>query len=74
LIQHGELDKRVPIPNGYELYQALKDKGIPAKMIVYKGFGHPITKPKAQRAVMEHNYEWFCHWIWGEAATDPALQ
>ena len=74
LIQHGELDKRVPIPNGYELYQALKDRGIPAKMIVYKGFGHPITKPKSQRAVMEHNYEWFCHWIWGENATDPALQ
>jgi len=74
LIQHGELDKRVPIPNGYELYQALKDRGIPAKMIVYKGFGHPITKPKAQRAVMEHNYDWFCHWIWGEAANDPALQ
>src|SRR5215467_1229380 len=74
LIQHGELDKRVPIPNGYELYQALKDKGIPVKMIVYKGFGHPITKPKAQRAVMEHNYEWFCHWIWGESPTDPALQ
>jgi dipeptidyl aminopeptidase/acylaminoacyl peptidase len=74
LIQHGELDKRVPIPNGYELYQALKDKGIPARMIVYKGFGHGITKPKAQRAVMEHNYEWFCHWIWGETAADPALQ
>jgi dipeptidyl aminopeptidase/acylaminoacyl peptidase len=74
LIQHGELDKRVPIPNGYELYQALRDRGVPAKMIVYKGFGHPITKPKSQRAVMEHNYEWFCHWIWGETATDPALQ
>jgi dipeptidyl aminopeptidase/acylaminoacyl peptidase len=74
LIQHGELDKRVPIPNGYELYQALKDRGVPARMIVYKGFGHPITKPKSQRAVMEHNYEWFCHWIWGETATDPALQ
>ncbi len=70
LIQHGELDKRVPIPNAYELYQALKDKGVPAKLIVYKGFGHGITKPKQQRAVMEHNYEWFSRWIWGEK---PAL-
>jgi dipeptidyl aminopeptidase/acylaminoacyl peptidase len=68
LIQHGELDKRVPIPNGYELYQGLKDKGVPAKMIVYKGFGHGINKPKQQRAVMEHNYEWFSQWIWGEKA------
>jgi dipeptidyl aminopeptidase/acylaminoacyl peptidase len=71
LIQHGELDKRVPIPNGYELYQGLKDRGVPAKMIVYKGFGHAINKPKQQRAVMEHNYEWFSQWIWGE--TLPAV-
>jgi dipeptidyl aminopeptidase/acylaminoacyl peptidase len=66
LIQHGELDKRVPIPNAYELRQALEDKGVPVKMIVYKGFGHGIDKPKQQRAVMEHNYEWFSQWIWGE--------
>lgn len=66
LIQHGELDKRVPIPNAYELRQALEDRGVPVKMIVYKGFGHGIDKPKQQRAVMEHNYEWFSQWIWGE--------
>lgn len=66
LIQHGELDKRVPIPNGYELYQALKDRHVPVKMVVYKGFGHGINKPKQQRAVMEQNYEWFSEWVWGE--------
>ncbi|HEY6327995.1 MAG TPA: S9 family peptidase [Blastocatellia bacterium] len=73
LIQHGELDRRVPIPNGYELYQALKDRGVPVRMIVYKGFGHPITKPKQLRAVMEHNYAWFSHWIWGEPDTSVAV-
>jgi dipeptidyl aminopeptidase/acylaminoacyl peptidase len=64
LIQHGELDKRVPIPNGYELRQALEDKNVPVKMVVYKGFGHGIDKPKQQRAVMEHNFEWFEKYIW----------
>lgn len=66
LIQHGELDKRVPIPNAYELYQALQDRGVPVRMVVYKGFGHGITKPKQQRAVMEENYKWFSKWIWNE--------
>jgi dipeptidyl aminopeptidase/acylaminoacyl peptidase len=66
LIQHGELDKRVPIPNGYELRQGLEDRGVPVKMIVYKGFGHAIDKPKQQRAVMEHNLEWFGKYIWNE--------
>ncbi len=68
LIQHGDQDKRVPPPNSFELYQALKDRGVPAKLILYKGFGHPINKPKQQRAVMEHNYEWFSRYIWGEQA------
>ena len=66
LIQQGDQDKRVPPPDSYELYQALKDRGVPVKLIFYKGFGHPINKPKQQRAVMEHNYEWFSKYIWNE--------
>jgi dipeptidyl aminopeptidase/acylaminoacyl peptidase len=66
LIQHGENDKRVPIPNAYELRQALEDRGVRVKMVVYKGFGHGITKPKQQRAVMEENEKWFAQYIWGE--------
>lgn len=69
LIQHGDQDKRVPPPNAFELYQALKDRGVPVKLILYKGFGHPINKPRQQRAVMEHNYEWFSKYIWGEEVT-----
>ncbi len=66
LIQQGDQDKRVPPPNSYELYQALKDRGVPVKLIFFKGFGHGITKPKQQRALMEQNYEWFSKYIWGE--------
>ena len=66
LIQHGELDRRVPIPNAYELYQGLQDVGVPVKLIVYKGFGHGLTKPKANRAAMEHNLEWFDKYLFRE--------
>jgi dipeptidyl aminopeptidase/acylaminoacyl peptidase len=66
LIQHGGSDRRVPIPNGFELYQALRDQGVPVRMVVYPGFGHPINKPKQQRSVMEENLHWFGHYIWGE--------
>ena len=72
LIQHGELDRRVPIANAYELRQALEDKGVKVEMIVYKGFGHGITKPKAQRAVMKHNLGWFNHYIWNDPLPDFA--
>jgi hypothetical protein len=35
-------------------------------MVVYKGFGHGINKPKSQRAVMWHNLAWFNHYLWGD--------
>lgn len=69
LIQQGDQDKRVPPPDSYELYQALKDRGVPVKLIFFKGFGHPINKPKQQRALMEQNYDWFSKYIWGEDTT-----
>jgi hypothetical protein len=39
-------------------------------MIVYKGFGHGINKPKAMRAVMQHNLEWFNHYLWKDPLSD----
>ena len=72
LIQHGEFDKRVPIANGYELRQGLEDRGVPVEMIVYKGYGHGITKPKSMRAVMQHNLAWFNHYIFGDAKPEFA--
>lgn len=66
LIQHGEFDKRVPIPNAYELYRGLQDKGVPSKLIVYKGFGHGISKPKERLAAVWHNWQWFNKYVFGE--------
>ena len=62
LIQHGATDQRVPLPNAFELYRGLLDNNVPTKLIVYQGFGgigHGPSKPKSQRATMEHNLEWF---------------
>lgn len=72
LIQHGENDRRVPIANAYELRQGLEDRGVKTEMVVYKGFGHGITKPRAMRAVMTHNLVWFNHYLWGDALPDLA--
>jgi dipeptidyl aminopeptidase/acylaminoacyl peptidase len=66
LIQQGSMDARVPVPDSFELHQALVDLGVPVKFVLYTGFGHPITKPKQQRAVMQENYNWFSHYIWGD--------
>jgi dipeptidyl aminopeptidase/acylaminoacyl peptidase len=67
LIQHGEFDKRVPIPNAFELYRGLQDRGVPSKLIIYKGFGHGINKPKERLAAVWHNWQWFNKYVFGEA-------
>lgn len=66
LIQHGDGDKRVPPPNAYELFQGLRDVGVKSRLVIYKGFGHGINKPKQARHVMEDNERWFLEHIWGE--------
>jgi dipeptidyl aminopeptidase/acylaminoacyl peptidase len=72
LIQHGENDRRVPIANAYELRQALENRGVKVEMVVYKGYGHGITKPRSVRAVAQHNLDWFNHYIWRDALPDFA--
>lgn len=66
LIQQGSNDKRVPVPDSYELYRGLQDEGVPSRLIFYMGFGHGVNKPKSQRALLQSNLDWFSHYIWGK--------
>ena len=59
LIQHGEADVRVPISQGYELYNALKAQGVPTRMIVLPRMPHGPNEPKMQVAAMQSNLDWF---------------
>jgi dipeptidyl aminopeptidase/acylaminoacyl peptidase len=66
LIQQGSNDRRVPVPDSYELYRGLQDEGVPSRLIFYMGFGHGVNKPKSQRALLQSNLDWFNHYIWGQ--------
>ena len=68
LIQHGDQDARVPIPNAFQLYQGLRDQNVPVQLSIFKGFGHGINKPKANRAAMQQNLDWFTRYIWNQPA------
>jgi dipeptidyl aminopeptidase/acylaminoacyl peptidase len=66
LIQQGSNDKRVPVPDSYELYRGLQDQGVESRMVLYSGFGHGIDKPKSQKALLQSNLDWFNHYLWNE--------
>jgi dipeptidyl aminopeptidase/acylaminoacyl peptidase len=63
LIQHGEDDRRVPISQGYELYNALKRQGVPTKMVTYPRQPHAIREPRLVRDVAERTLAWMQQWI-----------
>jgi dipeptidyl aminopeptidase/acylaminoacyl peptidase len=63
LIQHGEADNTAPIAAAYELYRALKDNRVPARMVVFPGMGHVPNSPAQVKAIQEQNLEWFEYWL-----------
>ena len=66
LIQHGSADRRVPVPDSFELYRGLLDQHVDTRLILYTGFGHGIDKPKSALALMQANLDWFSHYLWNE--------
>ncbi|HEV8137687.1 MAG TPA: S9 family peptidase [Pyrinomonadaceae bacterium] len=63
MIQQGDADVRVPISQGYEFYNALRQQGVPTRMLVLPRQPHGPTEPKMQLAAMKANLEWFEKYI-----------
>ena len=62
LIIHSDEDYRCPIGEGYQLFTALKYKGVPAKMVVFHGENHELSrsgKPKHRDKRLEEITKWF---------------
>jgi dipeptidyl aminopeptidase/acylaminoacyl peptidase len=49
LVTHGEIDYRVPIGEGLQLFTALQKQGVPSKLVVFPDEGHWILKPQNSR-------------------------
>lgn len=67
LIQHSSGDRRVPVAQAHELYNALKYQQVPTKLILYTDSGHSLSNPKAIVEGIQHNVDWFNFWVKGEA-------
>ena len=63
LIQHGDADVRVPISQGYELYNALRRQNVETRMIVLPRQPHGPTEPRMLLKVMQTNLDWFAKYV-----------
>jgi dipeptidyl aminopeptidase/acylaminoacyl peptidase len=58
LVIHGELDFRVPIGEGFQLFSYLQRLGIPSKMLYFPDEGHWISKPANSQLWYKTFLEW----------------
>jgi dipeptidyl aminopeptidase/acylaminoacyl peptidase len=58
LITHGELDYRVPIGQGQELFTALQQMKVPSKLVQFPDEGHWILKPQNSEFWYKTVIEW----------------
>jgi len=46
LIIHGQLDLRVPMSHGMELFNTLQKRGVPSKLVYFPDENHWVLKPQ----------------------------
>jgi len=63
LVVHGELDFRVPIGEGLQLFTALQRQGVPSRLLYYPDEGHWVLKPQNSKLWFQTVGDWFDRWL-----------
>jgi len=69
LVTHGELDYRVPIGEGLQLFTALQRRGVPSKLLYFPDEGHWVLKPQNSELWYRTVLDWFDRWLKPAGAT-----
>ncbi|MBY0293324.1 MAG: prolyl oligopeptidase family serine peptidase, partial [Alphaproteobacteria bacterium] len=59
LILHGANDSRVSVTQSMQLYNALKERSIPTRLVAYKGREHSMSDSIATQDAMKEKLKWF---------------
>jgi dipeptidyl aminopeptidase/acylaminoacyl peptidase len=59
LVIHGEMDYRVPVSEGMQLFTALQRNGVKSKFLCFPDEGHWVQKPQNLRLWFNTMYDWF---------------
>ncbi|MDQ6802318.1 MAG: S9 family peptidase [Acidobacteriota bacterium] len=63
LVIHSELDYRVPIDQGLQLFTALQRRGVPSKLLYFPDEGHWVLKPRNSKFWYETVIGWFDQYL-----------
>jgi dipeptidyl aminopeptidase/acylaminoacyl peptidase len=62
LVIHGELDYRVPVGQGLQLFTALQMQKVPSKLLLFPDEGHWVQKPQNTVFWYGQFLEWVSEW------------
>ncbi|HEY0083718.1 MAG TPA: S9 family peptidase [Pyrinomonadaceae bacterium] len=63
LVTHGELDYRVPIGEGFQLFTYLQKQNVPSKLLYFPDEGHWILKPQNSALWYNTVLGWFDQYL-----------
>jgi len=61
LVIHGQLDFRVPVTQGFQLFTALQRQDVPSKLLYFPDEGHFITRPRNAELWWRTMLDWLAH-------------
>ena len=72
LIIHGEMDYRVPIGEGMQLFTAVQRKGIDSKILIFPDEGHWVLKPQNSNLWYHTVLDWLDTYLQSSSAQSPS--
>lgn len=63
LVIHGEKDYRVPVSQGFEFYNTLRQKGVPTKLLYFPDENHWVLKPQNSLVWHREVFAWLEKYI-----------
>jgi dipeptidyl aminopeptidase/acylaminoacyl peptidase len=63
LVIHGQLDQRVPLNNGLELFNILQLRGVPSRLVYYPDENHWILKRQNSLFWYEETKNWLARYV-----------
>jgi len=67
----GNVDWKVPILGGEQMYQALKRLGRTTELVVYPDEYHEFNVPSHIKDRLERDLAWYAHFVKGESNSRP---
>jgi len=62
LVVHGQLDYRLDVSEGFQLFTTLQSRNVPSKMLYFPDEGHWVLKPQNSRLWYKTVNDWVDQW------------